>query len=234
MPTHFTYLKEIIPDLKERNILDLGAGKGKFVVEATKEGAHVTGIEMNADNVSKAHVLAQEQGVSIQMVQGDAMKTPFKDGEFSFLNLCEVIEHVDDTHKLLTEMNRLLSLGGLVYISVPNRFGMKDQHFHMYFLNWMPRSWAHRYIGLRKRHKSYDSNSGLQRIDQMHYFTFSGISKLVRKYGFDVHDGRVMKIKKRHTSLLVQIPALILYFFLKQFYFDSFHLILKKNSSMVL
>lgn len=230
MSTHLKNLQSIIPNISQRRVLDLGAGAGEFVIDATKEGIAVTGLEKKSQNIAHAHELAQKAGVTITMIQGDALATPCKDNEFDFINLCEVIEHVDDPETLLKETYRILAPNGLVYVSVPNRFGMRDQHFKLYFLNWMPRSWGHRYVGLRGKHKSYDGSSGLQRIDQMHYFTYQAIVSLARRCGFEVFDNRDIKIKKKYPNVFIHTPIRMIYFILKNIYFDSFHLTLKKNS----
>lgn len=227
MASHFKNLQASVPDLIQRHILDIGSGGGEFVIEAALAGARVSGIEKKTRNVEKTYELARQKGVTVDVREGLGEAIPFPDNTFDFANLCELIEHVENPRKLLEETKRVLNQGGLAYVSVPNRFGIKDQHFGLYFLNWMPRSWAHRYVGLRGRHKNYDGSSGYQRIDQMHYYTLSGVMKLIQSVGLSAEDIRLKKIN-RFKNPVKRVVALGVYSVLKHFYFDSFHLLLKK------
>ena len=40
------------------------------------------------------------------------------------------------------EIYRVLKPGGYGYISFHNRFGFYDYHYHLHFINWLPRSVA--------------------------------------------------------------------------------------------
>ena len=45
MKTHLEHLKYYIPDLESMKILDLGSGRGAFLVGVAKKGGTVFGIE---------------------------------------------------------------------------------------------------------------------------------------------------------------------------------------------
>jgi SAM-dependent methyltransferase len=225
MKNHFEHLLTAVPDLPKRTILDVGSGGGSFLYAAGVHGANATGIELNPEKVKRsAEKIAQFP--NIRVVQGAGERLPFEDTSFEFVNLCELIEHVESPQQLLSEVLRILAPNGLVYMSVPNRFGLKDQHFNLYFLNWMPRSWGEVYISLTGKGKEYHKQSGLQRISEMHYYTFSGISKQARSLGFTVSDMRLMKLSQK--PLWKRFFMLPLYLLLRPWYFDSFHLLLRR------
>lgn len=226
MKTHFEHLLDIIPDLKNRQILDLGSGRGSFLIQCAKNGASAKGIELNLEYINKSLAKAKEESVVIDIIQGVGEKLPFQSSSFDFVNLCEVIEHVNSPDIMLSEVNRVLSDNGLVYISVPNRFGIKDQHFNLYFVNWIPRSVSDLYISLFSKHKDYTGDTGHQRLSQMHYNTFGGSKRLFEKYGFKVSDIRSIKIDK-YKGIKYLITS-IAYRLLRPWYFDSFHFLLKK------
>jgi hypothetical protein len=120
-----------------------------------------------------------------------------------------------------------LNKGGLSYVSVPNRFGLKDQHFHLYFINWMPRSWSDKFISIFGKHKNYSGDTGHQRLSEMHYYTFRQIKKFFEGLGFKVIDIREEKINR--IKGIKRIIVRLAYSFLKLWYFDSFHLLLEKK-----
>ena len=143
--------------------------------------------------------------------------------------MTEVIEHVEIPKTVLSEVYRVLKTGGVVYMSVPNRFGMKDQHYNLYFINWLPRKLAMGVLSLFKAHIEYSTEKeiGFQRLDAMHYFTLPKITKLCQDSLFKVEDIRLQKISKK--SGLRKKFLIIAYHLAKLFYFDSFHLKLTKN-----
>lgn len=221
--THFEQLEKRIPDLVKRRILDVGSGRGTFLIDATQHGAHPVGLEMNEGYMEQAYTKAP---FPLVQVQGNAEKLPFSNRSFDFINVCEVIEHVEDPIKMLHELRRVLALNGIVYLSVPNRYGMKDQHFHLYFVNWLPRSWSHTFVTLFGKHKQYENTGiGHQSLTDMHYYTYKEIVKLLEYYDWEVSDIRDYKIAE--MSGWKWFLTRLLYPLARDYYFDSFHLLLR-------
>lgn len=135
MKTHLDNLLFYIPDILDGKILDIGSGRGSFLIEVAKRGGNVQGIERKKENIEISFEKANELGVKINVVLGFAEELPYEDSTFDFINVCEVIEHVKDPKMLLFEAYRVLKKRGRAYLSVPNRFGVKDQHFQLYFVN---------------------------------------------------------------------------------------------------
>ncbi|MEK9177343.1 MAG: class I SAM-dependent methyltransferase [Patescibacteria group bacterium] len=226
--THFDHLQRHLPDLMKRNILDIGAGRGKFVIDAAERGAAVVGLEPHSAYRDEIGKRAAERNLAVRVIPGSGEKLPFPDGSFGFANVSEVIEHVEEPEKVAREVFRVLKAGGAAYVSVPNRFGFKDQHFHLYFVNWLPRVWADAFISLFGRHKDYRSAAGRQRLADMHYMTYPAARRLFLIAGFSVTDMRETRI--RGVAGFFTPLALAAYGLLRAFYFDSFHLLLTKES----
>ncbi len=228
MKKHLDNLIESFPNILSKKILDIGAGRGSFMVDAMRRGASVSGVEYKSQYIDIAQNKAKEFGLKLDILQGVGESLPYFDKSFGFANLCEVLEHVQDPKKVLEETFRVLEVGGEAYLSVPNRFGLKDQHFHLYFINWLPRFLSDFVIAVFGRHKSYDGTAGLQRLSEMHYFTYGSITKLAQSIGFKSQDIREEKLNKRFDGFPRYI-ALFLYKIVRSFYFDSFHLKLVKK-----
>lgn len=230
MKTHFDHLLEVIPDLGKRDVLDLGSGKGNFLVDVVCRGGKATGIEVYKPYIEASLQLAKEKGVSVIVKEGVGEHLPFQDQQFDFVNMSEVIEHVKNPEKVLSEVYRVLRLNGKVYMSVPNRFGSKDPHFHLYILNWLPRNIAPFVITLCGRHKTYTDDTGYQKIQEMHYMTFPAIRKLGEKTNFIVEDIREKKIAKKYNQHRIVCRCLIRIYHLIRFCFlNSFHILLTKK-----
>lgn len=226
--THFRNLESLVAGLLQKRILDLGAGRGSFLIELAERGAHAQGLEYNPAYIEEAHRRAEEKGLRIPLLQGSAERMPFPDGSFDFINANEVFEHVRDPDAMLREMFRVLAPGGAAYVSVPNRFGFKDQHFRLHFVNWIPRAWSDAFITLFGEHKAYaDGSAGRQRLADMHYSTYFAAHARMRAAGFTVTDIRALRIEKEYRGAR-RILARAAYPLARAAYFDSFHFLLTK------
>lgn len=227
--THFQHLERLVGNLQSKKILDLGSGKGSFLIEAARAGANPIGLELSEAYILETKRRAQQEGVDVEVVKGVAEKLPFENGSFEMINICEVVEHVEDPQALLREVYRVLVPGGSAYISVPNRFGLKDQHFHLYVVNWLPRAWADAFISVFGTHKNYsDKSAGLQRLADMHYYTFARFQSLARSFGFEVEDIRSQRISHEFRGLKKWLLRAA-YVLARPLYFDSFHVLLRKR-----
>lgn len=229
MKTHLEHLLDTIPDLRRRYVLDLGSGRGKFLVDLAKHNVRARGLEINPAYITISRSLAKENGVTITVDQGMGEHLPYKDSMFDFINMCEVIEHVNNPERVMREAYRVLKPGGLIYMSVPNRYGIKDQHFNLYFVNWLPRRLSDSFVSLFGKHKSYSGEAGLQKLSEMHYYTFRSSKKFIGSLDFFVSDIRTQKIEKMYSSKIYCRIITLAYLCLRPFYFDSFHLLLGKK-----
>jgi len=231
MSSHFDNLSEYVANLKSARILDIGSGRGKFVIEAVKRGMSVVGLEKSSDYIEMSRAGAKKMGFTIEIVEGLAESLPFADNSFDFINLSEVIEHVDDPEKIISEAYRVLRKNGSVYLSVPSRFGIFDPHYHLYFVNWLPRGLSDWYIGWWGKHKDYShTKAGKQRLQDMNYYRFRKIRRILFDKKFSVSDVREMKIAKMIKNKPLRIGTLFIYKMIRPFYFDTFHLFLVKKS----
>ncbi|MBX4181392.1 class I SAM-dependent methyltransferase [Candidatus Parcubacteria bacterium] len=228
MKEHLNNLAALIPNLYNKRMLDVGAGEGGFLIECAKRGLKAEGIELNQSKVERARTKALKEGLDINIIQGEAENMPLSDSAFDFLNVAEVIEHVKDPEQVLSEMHRVMQALGQAYVSVHNRFGLYDTHFHIYFLGWMPRSLAEKYLTLLKKNKDYEKMPDNQRISEMHYYTFGQFKKLAQRKGFKVTDLREIKLFKKFGYPLGFFLVLCYRMSLRPLYFSTFHYLLEK------
>jgi len=226
--THVDYLLEHIPNLLELSILDIGSGRGRFLIDVASRGGEAVGLELNDAYIKETLAKAEQNDLMVKNVKGVAENLPFSNAIFDFVNFALVIEHIENPDKAIKEMARVLKINGQVYLGVPNRFGFKDPHFHLYFVNWLPRVWCNSFITLFGKHKDYNGPAGRQNLKDMHYYTFRKIKKILNKNGFEVIDLKEKKIRNFFKNKLVCIPFIFLYRINRFFFDDSFHLLLKK------
>jgi 2-polyprenyl-3-methyl-5-hydroxy-6-metoxy-1,4-benzoquinol methylase len=226
---HIKNLEQVVGDLKGKKILDVGAGWGGFLIEGVSQGYDIIGLEIDKVKIEGAYREATRLGLKINLVEGLAENLPFLSDSFDFVNVGEVIEHVRDPKKVLGEIQRVLKPSGKAYVSVHNRFGLYDTHFHLFFLGWLPRSSANHYISLFNKHKDYINAVDVHNIQEMHYFTFNKFSEIARDFGFKATDIREIKINKKYS--IMRLLILFLYKTLSRpLYFSTFHILLTKNN----
>lgn len=227
--SHIDNLEKVSGSLRSKAILDIGSGQGNFLIECAQKGYSCVGLELNQRKIESALINAKKSGVEINIVSGRAESLPFKNSSFDFANLSEVIEHVQDPPKVLSELYRVLKPEGRAYVSVHNRFGFYDTHFHVYFLGWLPRIFADSYLSIVGRHKNYSNFVDLQNINDMHYFTFGGFSKIAKKSGLTTTDIREIRLRRKFKGLTRLVSLFIYRTCLRRFYFSTFHFLLTRS-----
>lgn len=104
-------------------VLDLGCGEGRHAHAVGLEpGVNIVGLDMDAASLAKARAGAAEVGSgggASGFVRGDAYRLPFPDGRFDVVICSEVLEHLDDYGRALSEIRRVLKPGGLFAPTVP-------------------------------------------------------------------------------------------------------------------
>jgi SAM-dependent methyltransferase len=105
---------ELRPDLR---VLDLGCGDGRFTAEIAAAGAKVIGADVARAAIDRA--AARSPGLEFARVELDA-ELPFADNEFELVWASEVIEHVADTARWLSEARRVLAPRGVLLITTPS------------------------------------------------------------------------------------------------------------------
>jgi ubiquinone/menaquinone biosynthesis C-methylase UbiE len=98
--------------------LDLGCGEGDFTALLKSAGAsRVTGAEVAEAALRRAQ--RRHPDLRFVLVPFDG-PLPFGDGEFDLVWASEVIEHVADTARWLSEARRVLAPGGRLALTTPS------------------------------------------------------------------------------------------------------------------
>lgn len=233
-----SFLEKLIPDIKNKKILDLGSGMGGFLVAMRRRGYNILGLEINPDYCDITELRGKRYNLDIKVIKAAGENIPLKSEMFDFIYCNDVLEHSIDPDKVLKESFRVLKNTGQMYVTIINRFGFKDPHYKLFFINWMPRKIAQNILRFIKMRKC-DSLAGRQELSTMHYFTFREIKKIAELNGFRVIDLGEYKIKnpnlisdvkkKKMLKILNSTgTVLVFYKFIRFFYMGGFKLLLKK------
>ena len=122
--------------------LDLGCGEGAFTAELAAAGASVIGVEVARAALQRAGRIHPALDFRLAPIDGPL---PFEDASFDLVWCSEVIEHVADTARWLSELRRVLAPAGLVLITTPSHGRLRlalggierfseplGEHLHLY------------------------------------------------------------------------------------------------------
>jgi 2-polyprenyl-6-hydroxyphenyl methylase/3-demethylubiquinone-9 3-methyltransferase len=108
-------------DWQGRQVLDLGCAGGFMAEAMAVRGARVTGIDPAAAAIDAARHHARGAGLRIGYDVGVGEALPYDDADFDAVVCVDVLEHVTDLHKVLSEVARVLRPGGMFLFDTINR-----------------------------------------------------------------------------------------------------------------
>ncbi len=97
--------------------LDLGCGTGWLTAELAEAGAKPVGVEIATAALERARAAHPALDFRLAPIDG---ALPFEDCSFEVVWASEVIEHVADTARWLSEARRVLAPGGRLLVTTPS------------------------------------------------------------------------------------------------------------------
>lgn len=96
-------------------LLDVGCATGEFLARARELGWQVCGVELSQHAADYARERAQ-----LDVFVGELEDAPFPDGSFDAVTMWNVFEHLFDPETSIQKISRLLTVGGIAVITIPN------------------------------------------------------------------------------------------------------------------
>jgi len=114
--------KPIIEQFIGNNIhqyaLDAGCGRGLYTRTLLKRAKKIAALDYSEESID---TLTRRLGhlPHLSLYRGSADNLPFEAEQFDLVLHCEVLEHIQDDRKVVSELFRVLQPGGRLIISVP-------------------------------------------------------------------------------------------------------------------
>ena len=109
-------LRKAVGELRNRRVLDVGCGTGRFSAALKAAGATVVGLDIDPGMIALA-----SQRIGGPLVVGDALRLPFRAGCFDTTIAVTALEFLADPPGAIRELARVTRIGGRVVVAVLNR-----------------------------------------------------------------------------------------------------------------
>ena len=97
--------------------LDVGCSDGEVVGSVGSRCSKAVGLDVDTRTMTEA----RKRYPDFDFVLGSADNLPFEDESFTTVSMLDVLEHVPNPEKSLSEIDRVLKPGGYLIISVPHK-----------------------------------------------------------------------------------------------------------------
>src|SRR5436853_2547608 len=105
-------------------VLDLGCGRGSFHYETCRGRIVAMDVALSAQRTAAPHVA---------YTRADSAAIPLADASVDVVISHHTMEHFVDYKKTLSEISRILSSRGCLWIAVPNGYGFDDALYRFVF-----------------------------------------------------------------------------------------------------
>ena len=173
----------ILKKLGGRSLLDIGAGTGLFLEEASKAGYEINGVEIDATARKN-----MSQTVVYQTVE--SLRNLPEGKTYDIISLWHVLEHLHDLQEQFSKIVQKLKPGGNIIIAVPNSDSWDKCHYQEYWAAWdVP------------RHLYHFNKKSISTLFQQHKLTLTETKPMV----FDSIYVSMLSEKYKGRSAIIQL-----------------------------
>lgn len=121
-----------------KDVLEIGCNNGYGTVIVAAQSRSTIGVDVSPAAIESAQRNNARPNIQYRTIDG--LRLPFEDAQFDLVISFQVIEHISDVGRYLSEMRRVLRPGGIALLTTPNATirlnpGMKpwnEFHVHEY------------------------------------------------------------------------------------------------------
>jgi len=117
-------LNDLRAVLPTGRVLEVGVGRGGFLVALRRAGYRVEGLDVSAALCAE---IGRRHGLTIHRGTLEAAAEALPGETFDLLVMCHVLEHVELPIRALRAARQLLRPGGMLYVAVPNRLAWSSR-----------------------------------------------------------------------------------------------------------
>lgn len=178
-PQHFRILNKLQNPLSPNNkLLDVGCFKGDFLNVAKNNKWKVYGTEISTEAINYAL-----ENYKIKIDQGTVIDIDYSFSFFDAIVINDVIEHLPNPKECLEKISKIIKKGGILYIGTPN-FNSLSRYFFGKYWGAVIFPW------------------------HLQYFTVKTLSKLLKKYNFEIKEVSTKNILLNLTDPYIKLKKI--------------------------
>lgn len=157
-------------DVKNKKILEIGAGSGCDILCLSKMGARGYALDFSSESIKTIQYWSKKTDTAIHIKQADILHLPYTKPQFDMVYSVGLMEHFEDPIPLLKQQVSIIKKGGFLLVDVPQKYSLYTiaKHVRMSF-GTHPFGWETEY-----------SLGDLRKISEKLH------TKIVRFYGRDL------------------------------------------------
>jgi 2-polyprenyl-3-methyl-5-hydroxy-6-metoxy-1,4-benzoquinol methylase len=114
---------ESLPIIPNAKYLEVGCGTGRFTVPVAAQGVNLTAIDISDQMLATTRNRLENRATRsprVALLKSDARATDFQTASFDVVFSFNVINHVPEYDRVITEVARVLEPGGLFVVGYPS------------------------------------------------------------------------------------------------------------------
>jgi ubiquinone/menaquinone biosynthesis C-methylase UbiE len=176
------FLSTGAPGGSSLDVADIGCGAGAQSMTWAELGHRVHALDVNEQLVQLGRERSSTAGFEIDFRVGSATNLPWPDKSMDVCLALELLEHVEDWEKCLTEFTRILRVGGWLFFTTTNALCPIQAEFNLPLYSWYPGPLKRHYVQLALTKRPELANYA--KYPAYHWFTFYGLRKFLKHRGF--------------------------------------------------
>jgi ubiquinone/menaquinone biosynthesis C-methylase UbiE len=175
-------------DICNMKLLDVGCSTGIQTSMLSEVFYESTGLDIDESAVAFAQQNFKKE--NLKYIVGDSLKMPFEEESFDVVVCSQVYEHVPDPKQLMSEIYRVLRIGGVCFFSAANKYCIIEPHYFLFLLSWLPKSLANRYVRLAGKAEKYYEN----------LYSYSKLIELTSKFENVDYTAKVLQNPEKYRA----------------------------------
>ncbi len=187
-------LKKIVPFMKENTkLIDIGSGGGEFTYLASRMGAEASGIDPSSGYLEYGK---NHYSINVEQKQFSQLE---ETQSYQIVTMFHVLEHLPNPLKVIRKVHKILKVGGLFVIEVPNLESKATSPFNHFFKAHICYFTSLSLIGLLKDNFSVEY---IENNDVIFLVCRKAIGKMFKKpYSRDLKAVRLAESRLKHKGL---------------------------------
>ena len=115
------WIAKVIKERKKASakVLDIGCGGGLLTNYLAQEGHQVSGIDLSSSSLEIG--IKNDLSKTVEYKEANAYELPYQNGSFDVVAAMDVLEHVENPEKVISQASRVLRKNGLFFFHTFNR-----------------------------------------------------------------------------------------------------------------